>query len=133
MFDSEYKRNDELRDPRPEATVETTQRITAKGQLLSGRESEVGEHSDTELRQADGGRAIPVHMTGEHDKASLKRNEAEAESETGECSNRTQAIRRGTYVFEMEFVPAQKESGEKESGYGRDAAQRELRDLPGDF
>jgi hypothetical protein len=70
-------------------------------------------------------------MAGEHHKASLKRNQQQSESETDKHSNRTQAIRRSTYVPETELIPAQKEAGDNDSGYSRDRAEDDLRELAG--
>jgi hypothetical protein len=72
-----------------------------------------------------------MHMTREHYKASLKRNQQQSESKTGEHSSRTLAIGRSTDVSEAQPIPAQKECRDNASRYGSCRAQDDLRDMAG--
>ncbi len=47
-----------------------------------------------------------MNMTGDHHKASLKRNEQQSDSETDEHSDHALASRSSTDVPKTEFIPA---------------------------
>jgi hypothetical protein len=68
-------------------------------------------------------------MTGQSHKASLKPNKQQPESEADDRAAYTLETRSSAYVPQAELIPAQEESGDKESRYGSCRAQGDLRQL----